>query len=179
MATQWVVAILYEEPHEMVSRIPAEALNVTVGGKPLEFGEPACFIVADSENLSNERGRFDKPEEARQAADELNRLQAQGPLDPEFAERRNRLKELAPNFGSFYFEGPPEARWPVRPGRYLIRDGGVGWHAEESESLAETLADVEAAIAEHESNVYEVIDLDTGSDVPFEREVSVRLGEVA
>jgi hypothetical protein len=174
--THWTVAIRYEEPHEMVSIFPAEALGISVDGKPVEFGEPACFIVADSKNLSNERGRFSDPGQAQAAAEELNRLEAQGPLDSEFIDRRNRLKKLAPNFRSFYYEGPPEARWPVEPGRYLIRDGGVGWHAEDSESLADTLADVEAAIAGDEANVYSVIDLDTGDEVPFEREVSVTIG---
>lgn len=153
---KWVVASRYE--------------------KPVEFGEPDRFVVADSGNLSIERGRFSSSDDAKQKADELNRLEVQGPLDPAFAERRNRLKGLAPNFGSFYFEGPPAARWPVRPSRYLIRDGGVGWHAEESEELVETLADVEAAIAEDEAAVYSVIDLDTGEEIPFKREVSVTIG---
>jgi hypothetical protein len=35
---------------------------------------------------------------------------------------------------------------------------------------------VREAIAEDESNVYSVIDLDTGDGVPFERQVHVEIG---
>jgi len=113
---------------------------------------------------------------AKALADEFNRYEWQGPLDPDFERRRDRLRELAPRFGSFYYDGPPEARWPVRPGRYLVHDGGVGWHPEDFHELVETLTDVQAAIAQDESNVYSVVDLDTGEEVPFERQVSVTIG---
>lgn len=140
--------------------------------------EPTGFTVRDAFGTSKESFDFSADERgtASAFAEEKNREEAQGPLDPAFLDRRNRLKEIAPDFGSFYYEGPPAARWPVRPGRYLVRDGGVGWHAEAFDELVETLSDVEAAIAADESSVYSVIDLDTGEEVPFEREVSVTLG---
>lgn len=176
MADKWVVAIRYDEPFEMVSRFPAEALGLTVDGKPVETGEPTCFVVANAMKLSDERGRFDNPQRAQEEADELNRAAAQGPLDPEFAERRERLKALAPDFNR-YFEGPRGARWPVRPAKYLIHDWGVGWHPEDFYALAEDLAAVEAAIAGDEANVGKVVDLDTGEEIIFEREVVVRFTE--
>jgi hypothetical protein len=118
----------------------------------------------------------DEGDEAQALADEFNRYEYQGPIDPAYAERYERLKQLWPDFGSFYFEGARSARWPVAPDRYLVRDGGVGWHPESFDRLAEDLDAVRSFIAEDESNVYEVIDLDLGDEVPFERTVSVAIG---
>lgn len=133
------------------------------------------FVVRDRFGTSDEEVRFgpDEMAEAEAYAAERNRLEFQGPLDPEFTQRRDRLKKLAPDFDGWAFEGPPEARWPVRPGKYLVRDGGVGWHPESFDELAEDLGAVRAAIEADESNVYCVIDLDTGLEVPFDRRVSV------
>jgi hypothetical protein len=64
----------------------------------------------------------------------------------------------------------------VCPDRYLVHDGGVGWHAEAFDELAEDLDAVKAMIAGDEANVYSVVDLDTGDEVPFERTVSVAFG---
>jgi hypothetical protein len=136
------------------------------------------YTVSDSYGNTDYEVHFGPTGEkrARALAGEFNRYEWQGPLDPEFTERRNRLKRLAPDFGSFYSEGPEQARFPVRPGKYLVRDMGVGWHAESHDELADTLADVEAAIAEDEANIWRVVDLDTGDEIPFKREVSVQIG---
>jgi hypothetical protein len=170
---RWVPAIRYEEPFEMVTRIPAEAFTLKSDGKVIEPGDPACYVVVNAKNLGEEGGRFDTPEKAIEAANEMNRAAVQGPLDPEFAARRNRLKELAPRFGPLFYDGPPEARWPVRPGKYLLHDYGVGWHADVSWELADDLETVRAAFSEPEANIGRIIDLDTGEEVDFKREVVV------
>lgn len=142
-------------------------------------GKLLGFVVRTGNSLSHTpedyEVEFDANEEdaAKALAAEFNRYEWQGPLDSEFEARRDRLKKIAPGYGSFYYEGPTEARFPVRPGRYLIHDGGVGWHAEASDELADDLDDVREAIAGVESNIYSVIDLDTGDEVPFGRSVSV------
>jgi hypothetical protein len=140
-------------------------------------GFGVATVNRDSETPEDYEVEFGPEEEAEAEAlaAEFNRYEFQGPLDPEFTDRRDRLKKLVPDFGSFYFEGPPEARWPVRPGRYLVRDGGVGWHPEDSDSLVDSLDDLKSAIAKDETSVYSVIDLDSGDEVPFERQVSVAL----
>lgn len=141
-------------------------------------GDPADWYgVAHRQNWDLRRGGdFATEAEAVAYADELNRLDVQGPIPPEFAQRRNRLKTLAPYFGSWSYQGPPAARWPVEPGRYLVLDAGVGFHAESWEYLADDLA----AVAEHlrgdETAVYRVVDLDTGEDVPFTRKIVVSVG---
>jgi len=121
----------------------------------------------------------DEAEAAKLMADERNRFEAQGPLDPAFADRRNRLIELAPDFGGIYYEGPSAARWPVRPGRYLVRDGGVGWHPMEVDLLAEDLKALREILAKEERDIWQVIDLDTGDEVPFSREITVEVGSAA
>ena len=119
--SKWVVAFRYEEPHELVSRFPADALGVTVNGERVEFGPPACFVVANAQNLSEERGRFDDPGKASNAAEELNRLEAQGPLAVSlirprpprplsFSRRGDRLAQDGRRAG---FLGPRR----LRPGR--------------------------------------------------------------
>ena len=103
----------------------------------------------------------------------------QGPLDPAFTARRERLKAEAPDFGTWVYQGPREARWPVRPGKYLVVDYGVGFHAETTYMLADDLDAVRSLIAEDEANVGHVVDLDTGDEVGFTRSVSVELEEPA
>lgn len=118
----------------------------------------------------------DEEEAARQLAEEFNRYEWQGPLDPAFEGRRSRLIDLDANLHGVCFEGPPMDRWPVRPARYLVRDGGVGWHAEGEDILVDELPAVEAILGEEERSIWSVIDLDTGDEVPFTREIAVAVG---
>jgi hypothetical protein len=132
------------------------------------------YGVVDAFNWNIQCGKFKSEARARAQAkaNELNRLDVQGPLDPAFAARRKRLKKLAPYYNSGAHSGPHEARWPVQPDRYLVMDGGVGWHAESCEYLVSDRAGLEENLKEDESNIYRIVDLDTGKDIPFERTVS-------
>lgn len=136
---------------------------------------PADFYeVVHCRNWGIRRRAFRSEAKATAYADELNRLDFQGPIPPEFAERRKRLKELAPCFNSWAYtseEGPSQARWPVNPDRYLVMDAGVGWHAESWEHLVPDKAAIEEKLKEEEANIYRIVDLDTGEDVPFTREI--------
>lgn len=153
------------------------------GSVTISFDTPADYYLV-SDLYGNDRGKAEWYEvkltgknaerRAQNLADEFNRYEWQGPLDPAFAERRKRLKRLAPDFNR-YHEGPSEARFPVRPARYLIHDYGVGWHPEDFYDLVDDLSQVEAAIAGDEANVGRVIDLDTGKEVAFTREVVVEV----
>jgi hypothetical protein len=171
--TRWVVFGTHEHP-KGIPDPEREGWFIYSSGKADWYG------VGQWDNWSIRRGgKFKTAAKAQVYADELNRLDVQGPIPPEFVERRKRLKRLAPYFRAWAYtseEGPPEGRWPVNPDRYLVMDGGVGWHAESWETLVPDLAAVEAALKEDESNVYRVVDLDTGEDVPFTREVSVTVG---
>lgn len=141
-------------------------------------GPPDYWLVASRFDSSHRQGgRYKSEAAARRKADELNRLDVQGPLDPEFAHRRRRLKRLAPDFGGHFHDGPREARYPVRPGKYALDVGGHGWHAEYWWELADDLEAVEAVIREEEQTVVRVVDLDTGQDVPFDVAVTVKIGE--
>jgi hypothetical protein len=151
-------------PVRVTTDLPPTSFTVTVGN--VNSRTPEDYEVQFGP---------DEGDEARALADEFNRYEYQGPIEATCAERYERLKMLCPDFGSFYSEGPLSARWPVAPGRYLVRDGGVGWHAEAFDQLAEDLNEVRNLIAEDEANVYEVVDLDTGEPVPFVRNVSVQL----
>lgn len=171
---RWGVSIGYEHP-------PTKPIPGRPGWRTtdLEGVEPSYYCVSDVFGTSKEEVRFgpDERKDAEAFAAERNRLEWQGPLDPEFTERRERLKTLAPDFGGWAHEGPREAQWPVCPGKYLVHDCGVGWHPEDYYELIDDLAGVEAAIAADEANVGAVIDLDTGREVAFDREVVVRFAE--
>lgn len=169
---RWGVFVGYE--HAPTKPVPDRPGWSTTA---LEGVEPSYYCVSDMYGTSKEEIRFgpDERDKAEAFAEERNRLEWQGPLDPEFIERRERLKKLAPDFGGWSHEGPTAARWPVRPGKYLIHDGGVGWHPEDTQWLVDTLDEVREAIAEDEANVWKVVDLDTGEEVEFHREVIVRL----
>lgn len=114
-------------------------------------------------------GPFKAEAGAKRKCDELNREMAQGPLDPAFLERRKRLKRFAPYFHGWAHEGPSEARWPVRPERYLIEscsDDGDSCH-----ELVDTLDQVRERLEDESAG--RVVDLDTGKEVPYERTVTV------
>ena len=130
---------------------------------PPKDREPDSYIVRDQFEGGGKTYRFKSAEAAERRAAELNRCDVQGPLDPAFKTRRNRLKRLEPHYRGWMYEGPPEARWPVRPARYLIQGHDDGWHGEARAELVETLE----AVREHLEGdtgheVYRVIDLDTG-----------------
>jgi hypothetical protein len=139
--------------------------------------KPTGYAVMDMFGKGGERYRFKSEKAAQRRADELNRLDWQGPLDPAFKARRNRLKRLSPDFGSWMYEGPAAARWPVRPQRYLIQGHDDGWHGEAWDQLKDTLDEVRETLESdigHE--VWRVVDLGTGSEVEFERHVSAQVG---
>lgn len=71
MATEWVVAIRYEEPFEAVSRIPLTPGFLTVEGDPVAFADPVGYAVVDADNLSREHGLYDDPQEAQRVASRL------------------------------------------------------------------------------------------------------------
>lgn len=138
---------------------------------------PTSYMVGNCMS-GEERGRYKTEAGAERKAAELNRLDVQGPLDPEFAERRKRLKRLAPRFG-YLHSGPEEARWPVRPARYLIEGYDRGYHGEEWHELVDTKAEVKTMLAGWQGNeAMRVIDLDTGDEVDFQITVSVEMDDV-
>lgn len=168
--TRWVVFSAHTAPN-MVP-VPDKPGWVTMDPE----AKADFWGVAYYADWSVLRGKFESCEQAEAYAGELNRLDVQGPILPEFAARRKLLKKLAPYFGSWTYTsqgGPPEGRWPVDPGRYLIFDGG--WHGESWEYLAPDRTGIEEHLREEESNVYRIVDLDTGLDVPFKREIVVEV----
>lgn len=168
---RWTVTARYDHP--ITTPDPDDPSRVRIN-----FSEQTAdsYSVCHCRNFSIHRGDFATQPEASAYADELNRLDVQGPIRAEFVERRKRLKELAPYYRSWAYtsqEGPPGARWPTDPDRFLIFDGGVGWHAESWEYLAADKAAIEEHLRGEEANVYRIVDLDTGFDVPFKREIVV------
>ncbi len=174
MSDRWTVFERYEQRRVTAVAGFGQALVVTQTGEPfVGDDEPSFYFVADYRDSTKRReGDFATYEEAQAAADEANRFDAQGPLDPNFEQRRFRLKGLAPDFGYLY-EGPSEARWPIRPGKYLLDCMGHGWHPSSYWELADTVDDVKAQILDDEQTVFRVIDLDTGAEVEFKRTVLV------
>lgn len=174
---RWGVGAGYENFSEPV---PCPDKPGWVTQAPLNgYENPDYYVVLDrfGNDRYEERFRGDGAKEKAEAlAEEFNRFEWQGPLDPEYVERRERLMRLAPDFNR-YHEGPRWAAFPARPARYLVHDLGVGWHPEDYYQLVDNLDDVKEAIAEAEANVGQVIDLDNGCEVSFERMVSVTFTE--
>src|SRR5581483_10322518 len=150
-------------------------------------GNTGCFSTAECEitgytvrqkNNPKEHGPYKTKSRAQQKADELNRLDVLGLIDPEYADRRKRLKRFAPGFNKYaYHDGEGDAHFPLRPERYLIDGFDDGWHGEEWHQLADTIAEVREALESDQGHeVMRVIDLDTGEELSYDRKVSVTVG---
>lgn len=178
---RWTVYRYLEYPDQVISEPNAEGWSKVDLGKGVTSGwqiKPGNLRSRTPEDYEVNFGP-DEEAEAIALCEEFNRYEWQGPLDPDFEARRGRLRKLCPDFGSYFYEGSQAARWPVRPGRYLVRDGGVGWHAESSDELADDLGALKDLLAEEERSIFSVIDLDTGDAVPFTREIAVTVGAPA
>lgn len=171
---RWVVAMKYDGPLKMVSRIPVEG-RLTINGERAEVGPIRSFIVTDDQ-LAEAKGEFATAEEAVALCEALNDADASSELsnDPVFVARRERLKALGETFWVRYGEGYPAARWPSEPARYAIKSYSERY-SETFWETYETLADVQAEILT--GDVVRVVDLDTGEDVPFT--LSAQVGESA
>lgn len=141
------------------------------------FQEPDHWTVQQQGNHDKTHGPYKTAAAAQRRCDELNREMAQGPLDPAFKARRARLVRLAPGGTCYLHEGPPGTQWPICPDRYLVFGFADGWHGDSYVDLYPTLDAVQAALEDPEGNeIDRIVDLDTGADVPFERNISVRIG---
>lgn len=133
---------------------------------------PLTYLVEDR-STGKEVESFPSLQDARKRCDELNTAEVTASLnlDPEFALRRERLRELGETFWVAYGdEGHPETRWPERPGRYAV-ETYFDRYSESFWDTCETLQEVEQAILDRD--VVRVVDLDENRDVRFHVSVSI------
>lgn len=166
-----VVASWPEKPRLDYSHADAKKDGLEKPKQPMRHVTDYYFITKGN-TLSDELNEhFPTLEKAQARADELNEgdVIASLELGPEAEKRLRAFRELVK--GQFSWAG--EYWWARKPGRYAIEtddDGGTCW------ATVKSLAAVEEEVRTDYQTVYRVVDLDTGEDVPFTREVSVSVG---
>jgi hypothetical protein len=157
---RWGVTATYEK--DAVTRMADPDRSGWVIHKP--GPTPSYFQVCDRFGDAPPHGPFSMRDQAAAHAAALNRVDVEATWDPAFKTRRERLRALGETFWVRYGEGPWEARWPEKPGRYAVESFSERY----SESFWETVEsreDVEAEIVG--GDVSRVVDLDTGDEIPF------------
>lgn len=182
--SQWFCSQCWSVPMRLTTKTDVEAVpysheqaiaDGTANPQPNMVSVPDYYFITKGNNLDDAfpRRHFKTSEAAEKAVKKLNDEDAIASLNiPDSHRARfDRFRELRGDYFSWsYWDGEhhPLTRLPARPGKYAVEfyyEGESYWETREQlDQVVEAIVD---------GNVYRVVDLDTGAEVDFSRNVSV------